>query len=117
VAGLGKGEPGPTQPTGRKRWIRRADIHRQEMVSKPWQALVRAELIFARAQCEVALVPIASPADLHGMAVASAKFDGVEFARNNRAPIGLMVANEIVFGKAGSHEHGYQRGSENSPCE
>jgi hypothetical protein len=34
------------------------------------------------------------------MAVASAKYDRVELARGNRAPIGLMVANEIVFGSA-----------------
>jgi hypothetical protein len=61
---------------------------------------MRAELVFARAQCEVALVPITSPADLHGMAVASAKYDRVELARGNRAPNGLMVANEIVFGSA-----------------
>jgi hypothetical protein len=70
------------------------------MTSKPWQALIRAELVFANVQCEVALVPIASPADLHGMAVASAKFDRVELARGNRALIGLVVATEIALGSA-----------------
>ena len=61
---------------------------------------MRAELVFATAQCEVALVPIAGPADLHGMAVASAKYDRVELARGNRSPIRPMVATEIALGSA-----------------
>jgi hypothetical protein len=36
---------------------------------------MRAELVFATAQCEVTLVPITGPADLHGMAVASATYE------------------------------------------
>jgi hypothetical protein len=59
-------------------------------------SLIRAELVFAKAQCEVAIVPITSPADLHGMAVASAKYDRVDLARVNRGLIGLMVADEIA---------------------
>jgi hypothetical protein len=61
---------------------------------------MRAELVFAAAQCEVALVPITGPADRHGMAVASAKYDRVERARGNRSPIGLMVATEIALRSA-----------------
>jgi hypothetical protein len=92
--------PEPASKRGRRRWIHRANIDRQALTSKPWQALMRAELVFATAQCEVALVPITGPADLHGMAVASAKYDRVELARGNRSPIGLMVATEIVLGSA-----------------
>jgi hypothetical protein len=92
--------PQPASKRGRRRWTRRADIERIALTSKPWQALMRAELVFARAQCVVALVPITGPADLHGMAVASAKFDRVELDRGNRSPIGLMVATEIALGSA-----------------
>lgn len=92
--------PEPASKRGRRRWIRRTDIERQALTSKPWQALMRAELVFATAQCEVALVPITGPADLHGMAVASAKYDRVELARGNRSPIGLMVATELALGSA-----------------
>jgi hypothetical protein len=93
--------PEPASKRGRRRWIRRANIERQALTSKPWQALMRAELVFATAQCEVALVPIITgPADLHGMAVASAKYDRVELARGNRSPIGLMVATELALGSA-----------------
>jgi hypothetical protein len=58
---------------------------------------MRAELVFARAQCEVALVPITGAADLHAMAACSVVYDKVELARHNRAPIGLMVADEIAL--------------------
>src|SRR5450432_1474745 len=94
----GRQHPQATSKRGRRRWIRRADIERNALTSKPWQALMRAELVFATAQCEVALVPITGPADLHGMAVAS--YDRVELARGNRSPIGLMVATEIALGSA-----------------
>jgi hypothetical protein len=56
---------------------------------------MRAELVFAKAQCEVALVPITGPADLHTMAACSVIYDCVEPARTNRAPIATMVADEI----------------------
>jgi hypothetical protein len=55
-----------------------------------------AELEFAKAQCEVALVPIAGPADLHTMAACSVIYDRVELARHNGAEIAIMVADEVV---------------------
>jgi hypothetical protein len=53
------------------------------------------ELEFANAQCEVALVPIESPADLHAMAACSVIYDRVELNRHNRSPIGVMVADYL----------------------
>jgi hypothetical protein len=87
--------PQPASRRGRKRWIRRADVQRQALVSKPWQALMKAELVFAGAQIGLAVVPIASTADLEAMAACSVTYDRVDLARVNRAPIGLMVAREV----------------------
>jgi hypothetical protein len=94
-----RSHPQPKSRRATRKWIKKGNAYHQRVTTPSWQALMRAELIFARAQCEVALVPITGPADLHGMAVASAKYDRVELARGNRAPIGLMVAHEIVLGR------------------
>ena len=56
---------------------------------------MRAELVFALAQIDVASVPVTGPADLHAMADCSVTYDRVELARGNRAPIAIMVADEI----------------------
>jgi hypothetical protein len=80
---------------GRKRWWKKATAHREALVSKPWNALMRAELVFALAQIDVASVPVTGPADLHAMADCSVTYDRVELARGNRAPIAIMVADEI----------------------
>jgi hypothetical protein len=66
--------PQPRSNRATRKWIKKGSAYHQRLTSPSWQALIRAELVFATAQCEVALVPITGPADLHGMAVASAKF-------------------------------------------
>jgi hypothetical protein len=88
--------PQPKNQRGTRKWIKKGSAYRMRVTSPSWQALMRAELVFVTAQCEVALVPITGAADLHGMAVASAKYDRVELARVNRGFIGLMVADEIA---------------------
>jgi hypothetical protein len=40
-------------------------------------------------------VPITGPADVEAMAAASVIYDRVQLARGNRAPIAIMVADEI----------------------
>jgi hypothetical protein len=69
------------------------------MVAKPWQALMRAELVFAQAQIDVALAPVVGIADVRAMAACAVAYDGIELARVNRKPIASAVAEE-VFGKA-----------------
>jgi hypothetical protein len=88
--------PSPASRRGRRRWVRRADVHRHALVSKPWQDLMRAELVFALAQIDVALDPVTGPADLHAMADCAVTYDRVELARGNRAPIAIMMADEIM---------------------
>ena len=87
--------PAPASRRGRKRWIRRAVVQRQLLVERPWQAFMKAELEFAGAQLDLALVPIAGRADPEAMAACSIIYDWVELARGNRAPIGLVVAHEV----------------------
>jgi len=63
------------QPKGKRatrKWIKRGSAYHQRVTAPSWQALMRAELEFAKAQCEVALVPVTGAADLHAMAAASA---------------------------------------------
>jgi hypothetical protein len=95
-----RSHPQPRSNRATRKWIKKGAAYHQRVTAPSRQALMRAELVFATAQCEVALVPITGPADLHGMAVASAKYDRVELARGNRSPIGLMVATEIALGSA-----------------
>jgi hypothetical protein len=95
-----RSHPQPRSNRATRKWIKKGAAYHQRVTAPSWQALMCAELVFATAQCEVALVPITGPADLHGMAVASAKYDRVELARGNRSPIGLMVATEIALGSA-----------------
>jgi hypothetical protein len=61
---------------------------------------MRAELVFARAQINLAMAPITGHADLEAMAACSVLYDRVELARGNRAPIGLVVAQEVFGRKA-----------------
>jgi hypothetical protein len=56
---------------------------------------MKAELEFAGAQLDLALVPISGRADLEAMAACSVIYDRVELCRFNRAPIGIIVADEI----------------------
>jgi hypothetical protein len=79
-----RSHPQPRSNRATRKWIKKGSAYRQGITSPSWQALMRAELVFVLAQCEMALVPITSSADLHGMAVASAKYDRVELARVNR---------------------------------
>jgi hypothetical protein len=91
--------PAPTSRKGKRRWRKRATAERDRLLSEPWQGLMEAEIAFARAQTDVAKVPIASLADLRAMATCSVAYDGIELARVNRALIAQVVAN-AVFGKA-----------------
>jgi hypothetical protein len=62
---------------------------------------MRAELVFAKAQAEVALVPPAGPADISAMAACSVAYDRVELARVNRAYIAVALADHhFRLGKA-----------------
>jgi hypothetical protein len=87
--------PAPESKRGKKRWLRKAREYELKVIPKPWHILMTAELEFAKAQCEVALVPIAGPADLHTMAACSVIYDRIELNRKNLAPIAVMVADEI----------------------
>jgi hypothetical protein len=91
--------PAPASRKGKRRWRKRATAERDRLVSQPWQGLMEAEIAFARAQTDVALVPITSLADLRVMATCSLAYDGIELACINRAPIAQVVA-QAVFGKA-----------------
>jgi hypothetical protein len=73
--------PMPASRRGRKRWWRKHGFHREAMVAQPWQALMKAELVFAQAQVAVALVPIAGVVDLHAMAACASIYDRIELAR------------------------------------
>ena len=91
--------PAPASKRGKRRWLRRSEAARARLVSEPWQGLMAAEIAFARAQDDVAAVPVTSLADLRAMVACSLDYDGVELARINRAPIAQVVA-QAVFGKA-----------------
>jgi hypothetical protein len=92
-----RSHPRPKSKRATRKRIKKMAAYHRKVTPEGWQALMTAELVFAKAQCDVTLVPIESAADLRGMAVASAKFDRVELARGNRAPIALMVATRIAL--------------------
>jgi len=87
--------PRPKSKKGGRRWQQRANAYYAQVTSPAWQALMKAELLFAKAQTELAIVPIANAADLHVMAACSVLYDRVELCRENRAPIGLMIADHL----------------------
>ena len=96
-----RSHPQPKSRLATRKWIKKGSAYHQRVTTPSWRALMRAELIFARAQCEVALVLITGAADLHAMAACSVAYDRVGLARHNRGPIGLMVADELArLGKA-----------------
>jgi len=87
--------PQPISRKGRRKWIRRGSIYHASVTAPSWQILMTAEGAFAAAQTAVASVPITGAADVEAMAAASVIYDKVELARGNRAPIAIMVADEI----------------------
>ncbi len=87
--------PKPASKRGRRRWTRRADVERQALIAKSWQALMKAELAFASAQITVALAPIDSLADVNAMGAASIVYDRVELHRYNGGWIAIMIAEHV----------------------
>jgi hypothetical protein len=56
-----RSHPQPRSRRATRKWTKKGSAYHQRVTTPSWQALMRAELVFARAQCEVALVPITSP--------------------------------------------------------
>jgi hypothetical protein len=90
--------PQPASRKGQRRWFRRGADYHAKLTSPSWQALMKAEGVFAKAQTAVAAVPIVTVAELRTMATCSLKYDAVELVNHNEAPIAQRVASE-VFGK------------------
>jgi hypothetical protein len=53
-----RSHPQPKSRRATRKWIKKGSAYHQRVTTPSWQALMRAEQVFARAQCEVALVPI-----------------------------------------------------------
>jgi hypothetical protein len=87
--------PQPESKRGKRRWIKKGSAYHASVTAPSWQILMTAEGAFAAAQTAVANVPITGTADVEAMAAASVIYDKVELARGNRAPIAIMVADEI----------------------
>jgi hypothetical protein len=91
-----RSHPQPKSKKGTRRWIKQAQAYHLKVTPAPWHALMDAKQIFAAAQTAVAAVPIDGAADLYMMATCSVIYDRVELNRHNRAPIAVMVADEMV---------------------
>jgi hypothetical protein len=87
--------PQPASKRGRRKWISRGSAYHASVTAPSWQILMTAEGVFAAAQTAVASVSITGAADIEAMASASVVYDKVPLARGNRAPIAIMVADEI----------------------
>jgi hypothetical protein len=66
-----RSHPVPKSKRAKRKWVKKFDAYHRKITPEGWQALMAAELVFADAQCAVALVSIESAADLHGIVVAS----------------------------------------------
>lgn len=91
--------PQPSSKRGKRRWLKRAAAEREKLVSQPWQGLMQAEADFSEAQEAVAAVPVDSIGDLQAKAACALRYDGVEVARINRAPISRAIM-DVVFAQA-----------------
>lgn len=86
--------PQPSSKRGTRKWIKAGSTYHQSVTAPSWQALMAAETAFAEAQAAVASVPVADLADVRALAACSVIYDRIELARVNRAPIGIIVAQQ-----------------------
>ncbi len=84
--------PCPTSKRGAKRWHRKANDYRFEVMTPPWDRQMEAEQAFGRAQMALARINPTSESELLAKAYCAVVYDAVRMAGGQSAVIGFSVA-------------------------
>jgi len=88
--------PRPTSKRGAKRWDRKVNDQRFEVMTPPWDRQMAAENAFRAAQMALAKVNPATDSELVAKAYCAVVFDAVRMAGPENAVIGFSVALAIA---------------------